>query len=189
MANLGSFVYRRLGELGLWLEYLRSNSNKPSRVINRETLLVTYQDKPTSQFPSMSSCETSRTFLISASNMMATVKNIELQPQVQDDQPQHEQPSSSGKKKSIVSSTTINRPFHKMTHVYYFIVILKQRPKPPDVNSHRNATRRILQQNSPAALVKQPDNAKKQLEITLCLSWNPNPSLALCSFLEYFPDT
>lgn len=42
MANLGSFVYRRLGELGLRLEYLRSNSNKPSRVINRETLLVTY---------------------------------------------------------------------------------------------------------------------------------------------------
>lgn len=50
----------------------------------------------------------------------------------------------------------------------------KQRPKPPDVNSHRNATRRILRSNSPAALVKQPDNAKKHLEITVCLSWNPN---------------
>lgn len=58
----------------------------------------------------------------------------------------------------------------------------KQRPKPPDVNSHRNATRRILQYNSPAALVKQADNAKKHLEITACLSWNPNPSLSSLFF-------
>lgn len=59
----------------------------------------------------------------------------------------------------------------------------KQRPKPPDVNGHRNATRRILQWNSPAALVKQADNAEKRCEITPpSLSWNPGTSVSLCSF-------
>lgn len=99
---------------------------------------------------------------------------------MQDERPQHEQPSPPDGKKSIVSLTTINRLVPQNdTHVHYFIVILKQRPKPPDVSGHRNATRRILQRNSPAALVKQADNAKKHLKITACPSWNPN---SLCSF-------
>lgn len=54
----------------------------------------------------------------------------------------------------------------------------KQRPKPPDVSGHRNATRRILQWNSPAALVKQADNAEKRSEITPhSLSWNLETSV------------
>lgn len=99
---------------------------------------------------------------------------------MQDDRPQHEQPSPPDGKKSIVSLTTINRLVPQNdTRVHYFIVILKQRPKPPDVSGHRNATRRILRCNSPAAWVKQADNAKKHLEITAWPSWNPN---SLCSF-------